>query len=228
MHDETFFQSQTFGEFQEKIPYRGKSWRLAHGQASCLVIRQKLPLGFCWLWVPYGPIGFKEEIFEDIARIAKKERAVFARIEPPLHWDTSHIKTLKKTWRIAPAKKRYTPEHTLILDIEKNEEEILAQMKPKGRYNIGIAEKHEVRVEPWNGDQKSFDAFYEIMRKTGERDEFGIHPKFFYEELLKTMGKDAVLFLAFKGPAIIAGVIVIFYKDTPLTITAPRIMNIVI
>ncbi len=230
----TFFQSQAFGEFQEKIPYRGKSWMLRvlsfsrkresidppvkpedDIKASCLVIRQKLPLGYSWLWVPYGPLGFHEEIFEGIAQIAKKERAVFARIEPPLHWDAKHNETIRKNWRIASAKKRYTPEHTLILDIEKGEGEILAQMKPKGRYNIGVAEKHGVCVEPWNGDKKSFDEFYEIMRKTGERDEFGIHPKFFYAELLKTFGDDAILFLA-KVPysKVLAGIIVVFYKGT--------------
>lgn len=229
--DSTFFQSWAFGEFQEKIPYRGKMWSLgviSHNDitASCLVIKQKLPLGFFWLWVPYGPLEFSEEIFEDIASIAKKERAVFARIEPPLHWQDTYTEALKKSWRIVSAKKRYTPEHTLILNIEKSEDEILAQMKPKGRYNIGVAQKRGVTVHQWNGNQEEFNAFYEILKKTSVRDSFGVHPKFFYAELLKTLGEPgmATLFLASVRPPvmvrephhdrIIAGIIVVFFKDT--------------
>lgn len=218
--DATFFQSWVFGEFQEKIPYRGKTWALiviANNdiKATCLVIKQKLPFGFSWLWVPYGPLGFSEEIFADLARIAKEESAIFARIEPPLHWKNEYTEVLKKSWRIMPSKKRYTPEHTLILDIEKSEDEILAQMKPKGRYNIGVAQKHRVTIHQWRGDQKEFDAFYEILKKTAVRDNFGVHPKFFYEELLKTLGPMgmATLFLAY-APGVIAGIIVVFYKDT--------------
>lgn len=215
----TFFQSFVFGEFQEKIPYRGKSWTLA----SCLVVKMRLPTEFSWLWIPYGPLIAEnhglaaarpvKEIFADLARIAKEENAVFARIEPPF------AITEPKGSKRSP--KRYTPEHTLILDLTKSEEEILAQMKPKGRYNVQVAKRHSVRVREFpnflNVPSKDFDAFYEILRHTGERDAFGIHPKFFYEKLLETFGghRMSSLFLAYdKRDQIIAGTIIIFYGKT--------------
>lgn len=211
----TFFQSWVFGKFQETLPYRGKSWALEALDpqkqivASCLVIKQKLPLGLCWLWIPYGPIGFDERIFEDIERIAKEERAVFARFEPPVDWKWTD--DVKKSWLFAYSRKRYTPEHSLILNLNKSEDEILAQMKPKGRYNIHVAQKHGVVVENLN---KGIDQFYEILKKTGERDSFGVHPKSFYENLLKTFGEQAALFLAYHKEKVIGGIIVIYYKDT--------------
>lgn len=217
----TFFQSEAFGEFQEKIPYRGKSWSLLHDGSSCLVIKQKLPLGYCWLWVPYGPLiiphtSHPASIFNDIAHIAKEERAIFARIEPPLGWPEENINKLSQKWRIKKTKRRYTPGHSLVLDLQKDEQALLAEMKPKGRYNIGIAKKHGVTVEPWRGDSEGFDAFYEIMKKTGERDEFGIHPEFFYKTLLESFGAASELLIA-REPnhnKIIAGIIIIFYKNT--------------
>ncbi|MBI4994509.1 hypothetical protein HZC21_02590 [Candidatus Peregrinibacteria bacterium] len=71
--DSTFFQSWTFGEFQESLPYRGKSWalltqpttnnqQLTTPEATCLVIKIKLPFGKCWFWVPYGPLTQRSEV----------------------------------------------------------------------------------------------------------------------------------------------------------------------
>lgn len=212
----TFFQSWTFGEFQEKIPYRGKSWTLIAKNAACLAIKIKLRFGKCWLWMPYGPLGFSEEIFEDMARIAKEEKAIFARIEPPENF--KFRAGAEFDWRIVKSPHRFTPEHTLILDLEKTAEEILAQMKPKGRYNIQIAKRHNVLVRQYNSDipEKDFAAFYKILKKTGGRDGFGIHQKYFYKTLLETLApkKMASLFLAYHQNTVIGGVIVIFYKDT--------------
>jgi lipid II:glycine glycyltransferase (peptidoglycan interpeptide bridge formation enzyme) len=37
--------------------------------------------------------------------------------------------------------KKFIPPYTAIIDLTKTEDEILAGMKPKGRYNIRLAEK---------------------------------------------------------------------------------------
>lgn len=209
----TFFQSWLFGEFQESIPYRGKFWTIikSGGNGSTLVIRMKMRFGKCWLWIPYGPLCMSEDynnIFNDLAHIAREENAVFARIEPIIP-----VKADEK-FNVKPAKKRFTPEHSLIIDLEKNEKEILAQMKPKGRYNIGIARKNGITVHEY-GPEKTKE-FYALLRKTAARDSFGIHPFYFYENLLKTFSGSggAKLFLAYKDREAVAGAIVIYYKDT--------------
>jgi len=216
-----FFQSWDFGVFQETLPYRGKVWALTHGKSACLAIKMKLPLGFCWLWVPYGPIGSEkgelDKVFGDLGKIAGEEGAIFARIEPPL--DSPAIPLAQK-WPITPSGKRFTPEHTLVLDLDKSEQEILAQMKPKGRYNINIAKKHGVTCAVFckfeDIPAQDFNSFYEILQKTAQRDTFGIHPKYFYENLLKTLSPQnaCALFLAYSGGKVVAGIITVYYKDT--------------
>ncbi|MBI4994508.1 peptidoglycan bridge formation glycyltransferase FemA/FemB family protein [Candidatus Peregrinibacteria bacterium] len=107
-----------------------------------------------------------------------------------------------------------------MLNLDKTEAEILAQMKPKGRYNIQVAKRHGIIVERLPGetvDENILNDFYEILQKTGERDLFGIHPKYFYKNLLEIFGAQnmADLFLAkTRDKKIIAGIIVIYYKDT--------------
>jgi lipid II:glycine glycyltransferase (peptidoglycan interpeptide bridge formation enzyme) len=90
-------------------------------------------------------------------------------------------------------------------------------MKPKGRYNISVALRHGVNVEKFVHvhKQENFADFYQLLKKTAQRDDFGIHPKYFYETLLETFGENSRLFLAFsKDKKVIGGIIVIFYKDT--------------
>lgn len=222
-----FFQSDEFAEFQEKIPYRGRSWILIlkHPKARCVVIRQKLRFGKSMLWVPYGPVietedseGWRdafEAILEDFKRIAKEENAIFCRIEPPLH------KNFMKLGKWKPAFGRWTPEKTLVLDLSKSEEELLSEMKEKGRYNIGLAKRHEVTVQHFYtlqemGAKFAFDEFYKLLEKTAERDQFHSHPKSFYKTFLEALGpkKMAALFVAQHEGKIIGGIVVVFYGDT--------------
>lgn len=230
----TFFQSWAFGELQEKIPYRGKTWRIGN---DCLVVKMKMRFGFSWLWLPYAS-PFAQPAFAELANIAKKERTIFARIEPNSQESTEKVCTYRcKTpcfahgvnflpgalldanprARIYPSRGRFTPEYTLVLNLEKSEEEILVQMKPKGRYNIQVALKHGVTVHKQIKREvpgRDFDDFYKLLKRTSQRDSFRIHPKFFYEKLLETL--DASLFLAYAPheKRVVAGIIVVYYKDT--------------
>lgn len=213
-----FFQSNAFGEFQEKIPSRGKTWilKVKKTGSSCLVIRQALRKG-CMLWVPYGPLLAEghvddfEVIAKDLKRIAEEENAIFCRVEP-----------LKKlNTRSKSSFERYTPQKTLILDLLKTEAELRSEMKEKGRYNIRLAEKHGVTVQQFHSQNEvgahfAFTEFYKLLQKTAARDKFGSHPESFYKTFLEFFGQKnmASLFVAQYEGKIIGGIIVSFYGDT--------------
>jgi len=178
----TFFQSHTFGEFQKKIPYRGAYWELRDGDSHMLVIKNRMRMGNSWLWVPYGPRGYSKKIFAELAEIAQKEKAIYARIEPSNDWPGDMaLKDLNEKYSIRPAPHRFTPECTLVLDLTQSEQDILAGMKPKGRYNIKVAQKNGVNIKQ---GEKITDAVYELFCETGTRDRFNIHPKKYYELLI--------------------------------------------
>lgn len=215
----TFFQSFAFGEFQEKQASRGKSFALIAREGeevvgTCLTVKQKLPFGKSWLWIPYGPLikkGFEEmalpQIFEDLARISEEEEVIFCRVEPPGGFP--------EEVGFRETNVSYTPRSTLLLDLTLSEEKLLAQMKPKGRYNIKIAKKHGIVISQSDESEKDLNAFYKILQETGGRDQFGIHTKSYYSSLLKSL--PATLFLARHGSRngeVLAGIIVVFFRDT--------------
>jgi lipid II:glycine glycyltransferase (peptidoglycan interpeptide bridge formation enzyme) len=139
----------------------------------------------------------------EIEEIAKKENSIFTLIESyiPLE-ENQYPKHFK----------HIIPQHTLAIDLSLSEEEILKKMHPKGRYNIRLAERKQIKVE----ESKDVLAFFRILEKTGERDEFNINPYSHYQHLLSTLTQEhkAKLYLAYLNDQAIAGIIVTYIGDT--------------
>jgi lipid II:glycine glycyltransferase (peptidoglycan interpeptide bridge formation enzyme) len=68
------------------------------------------------------------------------------------------------------------PIQTVVLDLTGGEEAVLARMKQKTRYNIHLAEKKEIVVQPW----RDFHQFGQMMKTTSQRDGFGVHQSDYY------------------------------------------------
>jgi lipid II:glycine glycyltransferase (peptidoglycan interpeptide bridge formation enzyme) len=197
----SLWQHPLWEAFQKSIGR--KTWYLKNSGAQALVVSHSLPFQLCWLEVPRGPL-FKDQeslqkILEEIRRIAEKEKAIFVRM--------SSYKTLPLN--LPETNHDRHPQTSLILDLSMSEEGILAQMKQKGRYNIRLAEKHDVKVEESN----DIELFYHLLKKTGERDDFGIHEKEYYQKLLDSMGKNAQLLMARYEDRVISGGIFVYLDE---------------
>ena len=92
------------------------------------------------------------------------------------------------------------------LDLTKSNEELLAEMKRKGRYNIKLAEKRGVKfreILPDEMTEQDLEDFYRLNLETTGRDGFSGHQKDYYRHFLKSLNKYAVLFFAeFEGKRI--------------------------
>jgi len=95
------------------------------------------------------------------------------------------------------------PPRTLIVDIRGDEDQILARMKQKCRYNIRLAEKKGVTVRAWD----DLNSFYEMMQLTGSRDRFGVHSLAYYRrayELFHPAGMCELLVAEFEDQPLAA------------------------
>jgi len=106
------------------------------------------------------------------------------------------------------------PRETFVVDISKNEEVLLAEMKPKVRYNIRLAEKKGVRVF-FSTDEKYRTAFVDLVTGTADRKGIVPHPRRYYETMLETLlGDTATLFIAEHEGDILGANLMIFHSDT--------------
>jgi len=226
----TIHQTSTWGHFQEKIQEREKYWIIVIEEnneiiAGTLLVRQALPKGFyCWLYAPRGPLLDQKrdqneqmnELINPIKEIAKQEKAIFLRVDPLVR-SSSHKVKFAKFHQNRPG---FQPDYTIIIDISVADNEILEQMKPKGRYNIRLAEKKHVQVQqidPQNPQEfaKDLEDFYEVFEQTAVRDRFRGHDKHFYSSMITTLSLEnkATLYLARYNSKPIAGIIVTYCNN---------------
>lgn len=87
------------------------------------------------------------------------------------------------------------PPDTTILSLNKNEDEILASMKSKWRYNIRLASKKGVAVTKHFAQDadfnNAFEEFYALFEQTSRRDGVSFHQKSYYLDLLKRGAPDS-------------------------------------
>jgi len=203
-----FLQSWQWGEFQEKSGQ--KIFRLGveeNGEliAVATLIKNSLPFGKSYFYCPVGPVAndkLFDFLFSEINKIAKREKVVFLRFEPEKIINKSEFK-IKRTIDIQPSK-------TVIINLEKTEEEILKAMHQKTRYNIRLAEKKSVKINELKAGE--FDNFWKLMTETVNRDGFRLHNKEHYKKLSEVDGIK-IFFGEHDGVKICAGIFS-FFGDT--------------
>lgn len=144
-------------------------------------------------------------LLEEIAQAAKAllpKNTICVRFDPGLEFATPQERDafVKEASRVkkAAAKKNAVdiqPPDTTQIDLTKSEEEILAAMKNKWRYNIKLAQKKGVVVEKTSGNALNLsdfvDIFYDLYKVTSARDGIAMHAKAYYKDLLELSAQEA-------------------------------------
>lgn len=195
-------QSWTWGEFKSRwgweakpltLSVAGNSWEAV---SAALVLKRRVPrLPFSVLYVPKGPVldyGDVERrrlVLAQLERLAHRERAIFIKIDPEVvrSWGLEHERVSplgravmrdlrERGWQ--PSAEQIQFPNTVELPLEPAEDQLLAAMKPKTRYNIRLAERRGVVVRP--GTPDDFPAIVAMYQETAARDGFAIRPATYY------------------------------------------------
>ena len=224
---ESFLQSFRWGEFQAAAGH--SVYRFAAYEDGILValasaVEHRLPLGFRYWYLPRGPVMSSDASEEKRIEIlgffmghvveeARKRKLIFLRMDPAQSKGGRDIFAASGL-RLIPGSVQ--PKDTLVLSLAKSEEELLAEMKQKTRYNVRLAEKKGVTVvaEPYS--EKNFEEFWRLIGETSARDGIVSHDKEYYRAMLKSLsGDDAGLrcrlyFARYEGRFIAANIVLLF------------------
>jgi len=185
------------GEWGElKSAFGWEAVRVISGECCAQILFRRLPLGFTLGYMPKGPIishqssVISDQFWAEVDENCRARRAIFLKIEPD-EWDDSPL-LLGERPGVRSSPHNIQPPRTIIVDLNGSEEEILARMRQKTRYNIRLAEKKGVTVRAWD----DVAAFHRMVLATGERDVFGVHSLEYYRrayELFHKARKSQIL-----------------------------------
>lgn len=156
-----------------------------------------------------GP-GPNKEMLAGLREFAQKENLIFIRIEP----NETKNEILLRRYGARPGRPFFT-KSTFLLDLTKSEEELLAAMHPKTRYNIRVAQKHGVEVVEDNS-KEAFKTYLNLTDETTKRQKFYAHTQEYHRlmwEVLHPAGIARLLTARYKGE-IIAVWVLFVWKDT--------------
>jgi len=168
-----------------------------------------------WLFVLWIEKEISEKNLKKLKSLTKKENCLFIQIEYLNYFKNKTPSPYKgEGWGEGFYKKFITP-YTAIIDLKKSEEDILANMKPKWRYNIKVARKKWVEAEIVEKSEENIKAYYDLMLETTSRDNFSGNILEYYKTFLNSL-ENSKLILAKKDWVIISGWIFTFDKEVSI------------
>ena len=167
-------------------------------------------------WLPWDDEEAVRTFFEGVRAVAGREGAHTVKIEPEVLEQHEDVKAL--LGRIGFRKARYdlNQKTTLVVDLSLPEEELLARMRSKTRYNVRLAARKGVEVvEP--DFEEAWETFYEWMKATSARKEDYVlrRPRDYLRGVMGAMHEagQGHLFLAKHEGTPLAGMYVFTFGD---------------
>lgn len=171
--------------------------------AALILKRQIINSGFAArlsvLYSPKGPLldwsneSLRSRVLNDLQSFAREQGAIFLKMDPDVVLGTgvpsseeevidnggqavmSELK--RRGWRYAADQIQFR--NTVLIDLTPSEDEMLAHMKQKTRYNIRLAEKKGVALRI--GTRRDLPILYKMYAETSVRDGFVIRDEGYYK-----------------------------------------------
>ena len=121
------------------------------------------------------------------------------------------VRELEEEYNLRKAPHNMQPKQNFIMSIDLPEEELLARMKSKTRYNIRLAKRKGVKILVTR-EQKYINKFIDLVEQTAKRKGISFHDGEHYQQMFKNIPEDILqLYVAEYDGEVITANIVSFY-----------------
>jgi lipid II:glycine glycyltransferase (peptidoglycan interpeptide bridge formation enzyme) len=127
-------------------------------------------------WLPWEDEEAVRAFFGGVISAARSEGAHTVKIEPEVSEQQTKVKGLFSELGLRKFRWDLNYKATMIVDLSPSEEDLLANMKGKTRYNVRLAARKGVRVEEDNSPEAR-EFFWRMVEHTAERNGFWYRPR---------------------------------------------------
>lgn len=212
-------QTQAWGKLKSTHGWRSARASVLTPQGKpvgvSMTLIRTLPYGLGKIaYVPRGPVvnwdneDHASAALNTATKLARNAGAFALVIEPDLI-ETATDRAMLNKLGLRPLDFAVQPRRTVWVNLDVDEDvDILASMKQKTRYNIGLSKRKGVIVRTGTADDA--ELFYLLMQATAERDAFGIHGLSYYRDFLNLLAIDD------KAAPVAARLLIAEYNNEPL------------
>ncbi len=233
-------QSWVWGEFKSRWGWSMHPHLMSIAESSwepvgaSMILKRAIPrTPFCILYVPKGPLFnysdafLRQKMLGELERVAREQQAIFIKIDPdvikswgleperPSPVGKKFVQDLQdRGWRYSLEQIQF--KNTVTLNLELSEDELMAAMKQKTRYNIRLAGRKGITIR--HGTDADFEIIGKMYAQTAERDGFAIRPFAYYRDIWHQFYNEKIahpIIAEYEGKPI-AAVILVKFGDTTL------------
>ncbi|MHB1125857.1 MAG: lipid II:glycine glycyltransferase FemX [Bacillota bacterium] len=194
--------------------------------AAISILKRAIPgVGKSILYAPRGPVldiqrhDLYDFLLGSVKDLARDQGGIMLKIDPDIPAANKEFNAYLASRKFQPADKGdgfegTQPRYVFRLDITPPLEQLLADLHPKTRYNLRLAERKGVTVRE-EVTMDDLPVFYRILQETAERDRFLIRSYAYFEVLWKelvTRGYAKLFMADFQGEPI-AGTLAFILGD---------------
>ena len=137
---------------------------------------------------------------DDLQAYAKRQGAIFVKLDPDVALGNGipgtetaveynggqalELELKRRGWKFSQDQIQFR--NTVLIDLSPSEDELLAGMKQKTRYNVRLAQKKGVTVRA--GTTEDLPMLYRMYAETSVRDGFLIREEGYYQTVWRTFG----------------------------------------
>jgi len=236
-------QTKEWAEIKAEVGWQAYPcvWKDASARpeaAALLLVRSVAPLKvgprIAVGYIPRGPMldwsdaDLRHTVMADLARLARRLRLLFLKIDPELRrgtgvpgradaWEDpvgqqALAEWQEEGWQYSRSQVQF--KNTALLSLAGSEEEWLARMKQKSRYNLRLAQRSGVAVRTARPEE--FPELYRMYAETSVRDHFVIRAEEYYLSVwqrFSAAGMLTPLVAEFDGQKI-AGLMLFHFQKT--------------
>lgn len=229
-----FLQSPRWQKYNELLGRRVLLCEF-YGHVKVLMVIKDAKRGR-FLEIPNGPLLNWQDpvvvalVFQEIFQIAKQYKCAFIRFRPALA-DSEENRFILRQLGSIEASFHLGAEHTVMIDLTKTEEDLLATFRRQTRYEVRRAEKLKITVEDRSDDAGILEEFHQVQLDTAKRQNFIPPTKKELQALKDSFAEDLRLYVAYDethepiayGLILIDGIEAEYYEaaSTPLNRKLP-------
>jgi lipid II:glycine glycyltransferase (peptidoglycan interpeptide bridge formation enzyme) len=209
-------QSWEWGEFKKKtglVVERLGQFEEGRIKSAYQITFHPVPnTNFTVGYFPRGQLP-NQTMMEALVTLGKKQNALYIKLEPYVTRSEGEkqMNLLAKDYDLRHGRVVFTP-HTFQMDLTKTEDELMAVMKPKTRYNVNLASRKGVIVKEDNSI-KAFETYLHLTHETSKRQHFYAHDEEYHRlmwEILQPAGITHLLTATYEGEILVAWILFVY------------------